>query len=993
MNRKVTATIMVLLISVGAIYAQTTGRLAGRVRDNDGNPVEYANVILLGTDPLLGAQTREDGTYILINIPVGSYDVQAQQIGFRPTTVTGQRINVNETATLNITMVRDAVEIEGLTFTAARELVRADGTSSSRSITQESIENIAVESVEGIIALQAGTSQVGGNLHIRGGRANEVVYTIDGMSVSDPVDGGSAMSIDRNAIADMTVMTGGFTAEFGNAQSGIVNIVTRDGTSEYSGSVEFISDHIFDDGSNRDEIKMTLGGPVLGPAFEKLRGRFTFFFNAAAQWHDSRYREYYIADPWDTFKGLRGRPEEYPVYDPYEGRDRFWIFDLGDRNYNSYNANLKFTYRHSPSQTFSFSARTDIAKNYPFSWSWRYALEHYAEVEEDMRQYMFTYDRMFNPQTNFNLKGSFFRKKVNQGPRGIDRRDFYRAEPGWEYDPDRWETGFEGVDFLIGGDGLIDRDYTDPDVAAAYINPDNWYYRVQGRENPLPITGFVSPGSFWSSFIDDETTTISIRGDLEYQYDMANNIKTGFEITRHNIIKDRWVNPHGYRANYNKYLEWLEKYGTIQDVIVDTTEAGGEDIIVYTLEDRLEALYRTAGRRDGYEATPYQGAFYLQDRLQFEGMIANIGVRLDFWYLGDDYIKMADGEREQAKWDEWESDEDIRKMRVMVSPRVVVSHPISERAVLHFAYNYQNQLPPMQYIFTSVDRNDAIELGGVVGNPNLEPQITVTYEVGLQRQLGEDYVIDLTGYFKNIYNYVSIRRVPWEHPEHGDIEYLQYYSEDYGSARGIDFTLQKMLSNFIAGSISYSLAWAQGNHSGLTVKDETTGNLREFALNWDQRHSADLNFEFRIGRDEEWYVPFTDFRFPLNDLSLNFVYSIASGTPYTPISEEGNQELDTNSRSKPTTQNANLRFTKNFRFGRRNNLRFWISINNLFNHENILSVHRRTGRHDWDGADLTESHRPDYVDPIILHNYLQGIQNPSMVGTGRRIVTGLTFQW
>lgn len=1004
MDKKMIATILVVLFSMGAIYAQTTGRMAGRVTDQDGEPVAFASVVLVGTDPVLGTQTREDGTYILNYIPVGSYDVQAQQIGFRPTTVTGVRINVNETATVNIRMAdRDAVEIGEYVTRAEREMVQADRTGSRRQVGQDTIENIAVDGVDDIIALQAGTTMVDGNLHIRGGRANEVVYTIDGMSVSDPVDGGTAMTVDRNAIADMVVMTGGFTAEFGNAQSGIVNIVTRDGTSQYSGSVEMISDHLITDGTNRDELKFTLGGPVLGPAFPHLRSRFTFFFNAAAMRHDSRFKDYFVSNPFEDFQNLVGREEDYPVRDPFADRDQFLGFDLDERHFNSYNANLRFTYRHSPQQTFSFSTRADVSKNIPFlerpyghiggNWSWRYALEHYAEVEEDMRQHMFTYNHMFNPQTNLNVRGSYFRKTVNEGPRGISRHDFYQLREDWIYDPDDYETGFEGIDLLVSPEtGLIRRQYQDPEI---YIDPENWQYRMDGRERARTIPGFVRPGSFWSRFIDDETTTMTLRGDLEYQLDMANNVKTGFEITRHEIIKDRWLGPQG--MNMERFERYLRQHGTIEDIIPavydpdDSTVVVRDEIIVYDQKSRHEALYETSGTRDGYEAVPYQGAFYLQDRLEFEGMIANVGLRFDFWYLGEDYIRIYDGVRERVSWDEWDVGDDVETMRLMVSPRVGVSHPISERAVLHFAYNYQNQLPQMQYIFTTTTKDDAILFGGTVGNPNLEPQITVTYEVGLQQQLGQDHVLDVTAYYKNIYNYVSIMTMEEDHPDHGEVTYLQYISEDYGSTRGIDFTLQRMLSNFIAGSLTYSLAWAQGNHSGLTVKDEATGNLREFPLNWDQRHAADLNAEFRVGRDEEWYLPFTDILFPMDDFSLNFVYSIASGRPYTPIAEEGNERLDTNSRRRPTTETASLRFTKNFRFGRNNNIRFWVNVRNLFNKRNILRVFPRTGRHDWDGADISENHPPDYVDPVVEYNYLRAIQDPSMVGGPRTITTGLSF--
>jgi len=987
MERRIIITIIMLLFTVSLVFAQTTGRLAGRVVDDQGNPVAYANIILVDTDPLLGTQAREDGTYMMINIPVGTYDIRAQQIGYRPTTVTGQRINVNETVTLNITMARDAVDIEGLTFTAQREMVTPDRTGSTRGITQESIENIAVDSIEGIIALQAGAVQIGGDLHIRGGRANEVVYQIDGMSVSDPVDGGTAMSIDRNAIADMVVMTGGFSAEYGNAQSGIVNIVTRDGTSEYTGSVEFISDHIITDGSNSDEIKATLGGPVFGPIFPDLRSRLTFFFNAAALWHDSRYRDYFISDPNEDLINLM---TDYPKYDPYAERDSFLLFDLGNRHYNSYNANLKLTYRLNPRQTLSLAVRGDKGLYHPYAHSWRYALEHYAEIEEDMSQYLLTYDHLFNPQMNMNIKASWFRKDRNEGPRDIGRGDFFQINPFYEYNPDTYQSDLEGiVQIDANQSGVIDN------PAYGYIDSSYWAFRVFGSERERSVLGFNPPGTYWSRFIDDRTTTLTLRTDFEYQMSMINNLKTGFEITQHEIIKDRLFNPA--RINRLRLDDYLRDNGEVIDHI-PVYEIPGDDqstiidtITVYSHASTLEALRETSGDTDGYKAKPWQGAYYLQNRLQFEGMIANLGMRFDFWYLGDDYlIRQDDGTYARTKWDEL-TEEDVKKFRVMVSPRVGVSHPISERAVLHFAYNYQNQLPQMQYIFTTAKPEDAIQsqTNVDVGNPNLEPQVTITYEVGLQRQMGEDYILDITAYYKNIYNYVSLQERFDEIDE--NISWYQYVSEDYGSARGVDVTMQKRLSNFTAGSVSYSFAWAQGNHSGLQRQDEFR-NLREFPLEWDTRHTANLNFEFRIGRDEEWWIPFTDTIFPLDDISMNFIYSISTGYPYTPMNEEGTQMLDTNSRRMPHIENANLRLTKSFRFGSRQTLRFYANIDNLFNRKNVNWVYPRTGSPDWDGEDLSEANS-NYVYQEVLHNYSEYINDPSAYSAGRTYTLGVSYSW
>jgi outer membrane receptor protein involved in Fe transport len=334
----------------------------------------------------------------------------------------------------------------------------------------------------------------------------------------------------------------------------------------------------------------------------------------------------------------------------------------------------------------------------------------------------------------------------------------------------------------------------------------------------------------------------------------------------------------------------------------------------------------------------------------------------------------------------------------MISPRLGVSHPISERSVLHFAYNYQNQLPQMQYIFTTVDSTDAYtsDANVVVGNPSLEPQITVTYEVGLQQQLSEYLIMDLTAYYKNIYNYVSTRKVEKEGDE--TVYWYEYFSEDYGSARGIDLNLTRPLSNFISGSASYSLSWANGNNSDTIIQDETT-NLREFPLDWDTRHNFNLNLGFRVQKDEEFYLPFVDWRVPFDDFSANFLYNIASGTPYTGVNEDDTQN-DINSSNKPYTSNANLTLYKRFSVGEKSSFKIYFTINNLFDKINYNSVFPKTGEPYDDGVYTPNPNGEGYVDKYgeyvseetyIIHQ--MGIKNPGRESEGRNYNFGITFNW
>ena len=1001
--------LIMLLVSVACLEAQTTGRLAVRVRDGQGKPLEFVNVVVLsGTQRITGGQTNERGQAIIINIPPGLYTVRLSLVGYAQMTYQDVRIQVGQTYTLQPTMSRGDITLETAVVTAEVDRVGRDRTETARQIEMESLADTSVSSVEDVLALQAGITNVGGELHIRGSRSNEVNYTIDGLSVSDPVDGGSSLSVDMDAIKDMKVMTGGFPAEFGNAQSGVINIVTKDGDDYFSGKVEYNTDHIIGQGRNKDVFKFAIGGPIVPFASQSLRERLTFYLNGGGEWQDGRMRDLYVSDPNADFQ-MHGRTmltQNYPKYDPYKDRKNFLGIELGNRNYNDYNVNLKTKFDVTPTSKFTFGARGDRSYNHPFSYGWRYALHHYFFSESVQKQFIATYDHVFNAAMNIKVKGSYYSKDSSMGPRGIGRDNYMSFNPDAAIDADEYVNnvlmgnyGYDSVDY--DGDGVYDDGFH-----MAY----EWTYSLESQEVARPIPGFVAPGSIAASFVDDTTTTTNLRTDFEWQLNDTHLAKTGLEIIRHDIKKNQLQNfltiyedrRQAYLRdiyNVNDEQNWrylIDNWGADDFVvpseifavesIVEAPTGAADFVPIYRPEDYYNAAKAASGKRDGYSAKPWQVAYYLQDKMEWEGMVVNAGLRFDFWYLGDSYQILQDSGR-------YESREFNKKDRfqMMISPRLGVSHPITERDVLRFAYNYQNQLPQMQYIFTSKTPEDAniSDSAITVGNPRLEPQITVTYEVGLSHQLSDDYVLDMTAYFKNLYNYVSTMKERKEGEE--SVTWYRFISEDYGSARGIDMQLEKILANFNSWSIAYSLAWAQGNNSSTVIQDENT-SLREFPLDWDVRHNVGINYTFRINRGEEFFIPFTYYILPLDDFSAGFTWSFSSGAPYTPQSIEGNSMLDTNSKRMNPTQNTNMRFTKGILLPGGLNLRVFLDVENVFKNKNIYSVYPKTGSPYETGEDLVDP-LVNYVYPEVAYTYGLAARNPSMYNNHRGVMIGASFNF
>lgn len=230
--------LLIIIILTGCAFAGVTGKLAGKITDKQtGAPLPMANVSIEGTK--LGAAADVNGNFVVLNIPPGTYRIRASFLGYETVVIENVGIIVDRTTRIDIELSPQAVEMGEVVVTAKSGMIQKDLTSSISVVDREKIESLPVSSFTDLLSLQAGVIGSGSNLHIRGGRSNEVAYLIDGMYVSDPLLGGLATALNNDAIQEMSLLSGTFNAEYGNALSGVVNIVTREGSEKYGGKIEY----------------------------------------------------------------------------------------------------------------------------------------------------------------------------------------------------------------------------------------------------------------------------------------------------------------------------------------------------------------------------------------------------------------------------------------------------------------------------------------------------------------------------------------------------------------------------------------------------------------------------------------------------------------------------------------------------------------------------------------------------------------------------------
>ena len=218
------------VIGSGTSFAGTTGKLSGRVLDDKNEPLPNAAVVIVGTT--LGAVTDLDGYYAVLNIPPGTYTVQVRMVGRRAYSVKGVEITVNNTTKLDAVLEDESITTEAIVVTAQRPVVDVGLTSTVATVTDKDIKALPVQELADIVNLQAGV--VGG--HFSGGRAGEVQYQVNGVSVNNVFDNTSTVKIDRSLIQEVQVITGTFDAEYGQAMSGVVNTVLKTGGETFTAS-------------------------------------------------------------------------------------------------------------------------------------------------------------------------------------------------------------------------------------------------------------------------------------------------------------------------------------------------------------------------------------------------------------------------------------------------------------------------------------------------------------------------------------------------------------------------------------------------------------------------------------------------------------------------------------------------------------------------------------------------------------------------------------
>jgi outer membrane receptor protein involved in Fe transport len=363
--------VLSLLVACAVGYGGTTGKIAGRVTDTKtGEALLGANIVVVGTT--LGASSQVDGSFVILNIPPGVYDVRVTLVGYGTTLLKTVRITSDQTTRLDPMLDASAVGLAEVVVEAVRPMVQRDATASIAVVNSEQIKIMPVKDFVEVLQMQAGVVADGRTLYVRGGRSNEVAYMIDGVYVNDPVLGGRGSTIHNDAISELVFLDGTFNAEYGNALSGVVNIVTKNGSREFTGQLEGRTSQ-FGVTPYKKYLENRVGATLSGPIF----GEDLAFF--ASTERDAR-------GSWFPF-----------------GYDRTLsaIGKLNARPFTDLKTTLSWRYTESAHQ--------------PYDQSWKYIGNQYLRVREKSRQTLLTITHSVLPNLYYDLRLSYFNQSYYSG--------------------------------------------------------------------------------------------------------------------------------------------------------------------------------------------------------------------------------------------------------------------------------------------------------------------------------------------------------------------------------------------------------------------------------------------------------------------------------------------------------------------------------------------------------------------------------------------------
>jgi len=938
MLRKFLVILMVVAL-VSSVFAGTTGKIAGIIKDKQtGEPLPGVNVLLEGTT--LGASTDIDGYYVIVNVDVGVHELRVSYIGYKDILIYNVRVVSDATTRYDFEMEQTLLEVsEVIEVIAERELIAMDNTSSRTVISGEVLNSQPVDNVTQTVGLSAGVTDTdplarttGDGLSIRGGRpgTGEVKFHIDGVDVSNPIgyvnrgtfpgmgDADLATDVPEAGLSEVQVVTGGIGAQY-SAKSAVVSMITSSGGRAYSGFAR-VSMNPGEYGQG-DFLPFDLGAGSGYMSDEEAIAEAKTVGTGGLDIND----EYY-ASPEQMFVNRKFKRYQFSFGGPIP------LAGFGVGGSMSFNLNADFLDRRSfyrgtfrKQETYNGKIVYNTASNSSFTLS-------YLNSHADVGSYAHTYSRIVStgdllyaftgqatdtmsnpvmvgslvmpngdlvPVEDYDMLNNRWRPEESSNLLSFSYKNTVSSKTFYEFKISRFQTS-------------LDRKAKDP-ATGNYIGLNDF---KETRFNNTAAPEFFPVGaptatrmeSYWwiqpmtvtRARQEDNQVVLTYSADLVSQLNEYNELRVGAEFKNYELLMN--------------YESWA---------------SGGNGYSTY------------------FTAEPSKFSAYVSDKIETDGMIINAGLRFDYFdangYVPENFTDPLTTDAIDPQGDTYQNPQADWRDRLKnpvktdvittLSPRIGISFPITESDVFHINYGHYSSVPAMGFMY---DNYNWSLLGAFkyIGNPNLREEKIISYEVGIEHGFSDDVKLAVTGFYKDMDDLVNKQK--FRDPSTG-IQYWVNVNADYASAKGLEIALATRRWNNLIANVAYTYQIARGKNSDVEqafLNDYR--NLRprtdEFYLDWDVRHTATLNIDYRVPQvwmDSKW----------LGDWGLNMIMTYNDGRPYSSANNVPPPALPpVNDERYPSRTNIDLRFFKNFPVWESATLGAFFEIYNLTNQRTLMSI-------------------------------------------------------
>lgn len=478
-----------------------------------------------------------------------------------------------------------------------------------------------------------------------------------------------------------------------------------------------------------------------------------------------------------------------------------------------------------------------------------------------------------------------------------------------------------------------------------YENPLSSFYVNPNRKQDVSGNSFLTGGTENWHF-NHTTTSFTGKSDFTWQIDNTNQIKSGIDFTYHDL-----------------------QYQDFQIII----DAGSNF--------KPQIPKSGAFNFNTYQANPYQFAYYIQDKIEIDYLIVNVGLRFDYFEPDGKYLKNPNKINLLDELQPPFPDSLLTSAtsKYQISPRIGLSYPMSDKGAIHISYGHFFQIPPFENLYRNPNFRIPLtgdfpeNIGNTIGNADLEPQQTTMYEIGLQQALTDELGITITGYYKDIRNLLAAEIFI----KNEFRKFSKLINKDYGSVKGVTLSFEKRFNNGIGATVDYTFQIAKGSASDPNAAFNNAqsnppieANKQLVPLDWDRTHS--LNFTLTLGQPGNYIA--------------SCIGRFGSGLPYTPSMQNQRTGLE-NSDNRPAFFNVDFYITKVFQLAGFP-FSIYMKIFNLFDNLNEVNVFGDTGRAG-DTIELTRNQ----TAPRGVNTVKEYFTRPDFYSSPRQIVLGADFSF